>query len=768
MPTDIGPRIGIDGEKEFRNELNHISQQLRTLGSEMKAVTSEFIGNEKSQEALAAQAGVLTRQIDAQEKKLAGLKNGLAAASDKFGENDTRTLKWAKAVNDATADLNRMRAQLSRTSNEMDDLDKETDDATDAMEKAEKASSGLGSSLKNAFVGGAISGAVQSLIGGMNDLAESTMEYRRIMASLEVSSQNAGYSVEQTTQTFQQLYGVLGDDQTAATTTANLQALGLSQEQLTELTNGAIGAWATYGDSIPIDSLSEAINETIRVGTVTGTFADVLNWAGTSEDDFNSKLQAASSETERANIVLNELAKQGLSDAGKAWQENNDDIVSLNRSQADLNESMADFGEILTPIVAEGKGMLAGFLSGIVAIGQEFQSGGMSGGMQTIQNSLQSLSASLQSNLPIMIQNGLASATAFVRGFLDGMPEVMAAGYSVVNEIVSGVAQNLPNIAISAMQIVTAYVQYLQESFPTMIQTGVDILTNLVQGVLDTIPAMVEELPKVITAIVEYVTSALPQILQAGVDILNEVTQGIIDTIPDLVSKVPQIITAITSTLANNFPQVLESGVQILVQLLAGIFQQLPELVKSIPEIIMAILEAFGALVDGALNVGTNLIKGLWDGIKGAAGWLKDKIAGFCSDILDSIKGFFGINSPSRVMRDQVGKMIGEGMAEGIEGSKRAVLAAANNVNTALLKQQTKIEPISFGKDITYYKTIDQATNTGLYNATAAAVNGMAALSQSAPMQPIVLQVMLDKKIIAQTIFDPLIDVSKQRGVALG
>ena len=71
MPTDIGPRIGIDGEKEFRNELNHISQQLRTLGSEMKAVTSEFIGNEKSQEALAAQAGVLTRQIDAQEKKLA-------------------------------------------------------------------------------------------------------------------------------------------------------------------------------------------------------------------------------------------------------------------------------------------------------------------------------------------------------------------------------------------------------------------------------------------------------------------------------------------------------------------------------------------------------------------------------------------------------------------------------------------------------------------------------------------------------------------------
>ncbi len=111
------------------------------------------------------------------------------------------------------------------------------------------------------------------------------------MASLEVSSERAGYSAEETAETYKTLYGVLGDDQTAATTTANLQAIGLEQDKLTELTNAAIGAWATYGDSIPIDGLAESINETIQAGTVTGNFADVLNWASLEGETFGVTLK---------------------------------------------------------------------------------------------------------------------------------------------------------------------------------------------------------------------------------------------------------------------------------------------------------------------------------------------------------------------------------------------------------------------------------------------------------------------------------------------
>ena len=354
MAVDIGPKIGIDGEKEFRQELTNINQQLRTLGSEMKAVTSSFEAGDRSEEALAAQTDVLNRQIDAQKQKLAQLERGLEAATNKFGEADTRTLRWAQAVNDARADLNKLESQLKSTTGEVDDLGDAMDDAGTSTGglKGLLGSGGLGGLLGKGLAVGAVVGGIQQRTGAMFGLVESTQEYRSIMASLESSSTAAGYSAEQTAQTYGRLQSVLGDTQTAATATANLQAIGLSQQELMTVTDAAIGAWARYGDSIPIDGLAESINETIQAGQVTGTFADVLNWAGTNEDEFNAKLQAANSSSERANIVLQELARQGLAESGQAWIENNQDIVAMNESTDKMDQAMARLGGTLAPLAA--------------------------------------------------------------------------------------------------------------------------------------------------------------------------------------------------------------------------------------------------------------------------------------------------------------------------------------------------------------------------------------------------------------------------------
>lgn len=354
MPVDIGPKIGIDGEKEFREELNNINQQLRTLGSEMKAVTSSFDAGDRSEEALAAQTDVLNRQIDAQKKKLEQLQRGLDAAADKFGESDTKTLRWAQAVNDARADLNKLETQLKSATTEVDDFGDaidETGNSTGGL-NGMLGSGGLGGILSKGLAVGAVVGGIQQLAGAMFDLVDSTQEYRTIMASLEQSSAAAGYTTEQTAQTYERLQSVLGDTQTAATATANLQAIGLSQQDLMMVTDAAIGAWAQYGDSIPIDSLAESINETIQAGQVTGTFADVLNWAGTNEDEFNAKLAAANSTSERANIVMQELARQGLAESGEAWIENNKDITDTNAATDKMNKAMARLGGTLAPLAA--------------------------------------------------------------------------------------------------------------------------------------------------------------------------------------------------------------------------------------------------------------------------------------------------------------------------------------------------------------------------------------------------------------------------------
>lgn len=337
----------------------------------MKAVTSSFDKNADSQEKLEAQTKILNQQIEVQDKRVELLEKGLRDAAKEYGDTATETLKWEQALNEAKTTANDMRSQLSKLENGVEDVAEELEDAGEAAFD-------FGDAFFANLLAGSIIEGVKSLAGEIGNLTEETKEYRKIMASLEVSSEQAGYTAEQTAETYKTLYGVLGDEQTAATTTANLQAIGLEQEKLEEITNATIGAWARYGDSIPIDGLAEAVNETIRSGQVTGTFADVLNWAAqegetfgvklkantkaneewnkavedavTAEDYFNLALQDASDSTERANLVMELFAKQGLAEAGESWQENNKDIVEANEATADFQETTAKLAKKFSPV----------------------------------------------------------------------------------------------------------------------------------------------------------------------------------------------------------------------------------------------------------------------------------------------------------------------------------------------------------------------------------------------------------------------------------
>lgn len=689
MATDVGVRIGVEGEREFRTALSAINSQIRNLNSEMRNVVSSFDGMEDAEQSAAARSDVLNRSIEATQQKITLLSSqydkasarlnelgeALSRAQQEFGQNSAQAARAQNAynnqvrtvselsrqINDANTDLNRFQRELRDTGDAADDMGRELRDSADEA-------GGFGSTLKNAIVGGGISGAVQSLIGNITQLIDETTEYRKIMGTLEVSSQAAGYTTEQTTQTFQRLYGVLGDDQTAATATANLQALGLSQDQLVSMTDGAIGAWARYGDSIPIDGLAEAINETVKTSTVTGTFADVLNWAGTSEDEFNAKLQAAATPAERANIVLQELANQGLIQSAEAWRNNNEALYEANIANNSLTDTMSQFAEILSPIVTTVKEGLNGVLQsvlGLVAVGQE---GGIGAVFEQITTSMSGFAQNLAANLP-----GL-----------------MAMGSEMLNSIISGVAAALPGIVTSAGQIITSFLQGLTAGFPSVIQNGVEMLNNLANGIIQSIPALVAQLPQIISAFINFISSALPQIVNAGVDILLNLVNGIINSIPQLVSQIPQIITAFTSAIANNLPKILQAGIEILLKLAEGIIGAIPKLVAQLPQIISAIINGLNALIQGIKDVGKNIVQGLWNGISSAAGWLKDKVGGWASGLINSIKSKFKIASPSKLMRDEIGVMIARGLGLGLKKGTPYVERMANRLSDALTKEIEK------------------------------------------------------------------------------
>lgn len=358
MSVDIGPRIGIDGEAEFRKNLNNINQQLKTLGSEMKAVTSAFTDSDDAQAALTAQAGVLTRQIETQEAKLAELRKGYEQAARTLGETDTRTLRWAQAVNDATTTLNQMRSQLSQTEREMSNLGYETGGAGDRMEDLSDASGDAADNLDvmKIAAGNLLADGIQALISGIGDLIsslwnldEATEEYRRNMGLLTAAFGSNGYGIETAKQSYKDLYAIIGDEGTATEAAQLMATLSQSQQDLSAWTKVAAGVWGTFGEALPINSLMEAANETAKVGTVTGVLADALNWAGISEDQFNAILASATTEAQRNQIILSALSST-YSGAADAFYQNNAALVESRETQADLDETMADLGETIADI----------------------------------------------------------------------------------------------------------------------------------------------------------------------------------------------------------------------------------------------------------------------------------------------------------------------------------------------------------------------------------------------------------------------------------
>lgn len=549
MSADIGARVGIDGEKAFRDSLGAINSQLKTLGSEMKSVVSSFAGMEDSEEAVTAKSDVLQRSITASKDKIQALQtqseraktklsklaDELENAKREFGDNSEQAIKAQNAYNRQVTSVNKLQTQINNATADMNRMEKEmrdisnaADDMGDDLKQAGEDAGDAGNSFRDAFLGGTLSGMVQSLASSISGLVESTTEYRKIMGTLEVSSERAGYTAEQTTQTYQQLYGVIGDNQQAATATANLQALGLSQEQLTQLTDGAIGAWAKYGDSIPIDGLSEALNETVKAGKVTGNFADVLNWAGTSEDDFNAKLAAAGTESERANIVLQELAEQGLMGAAEGWRENNAEIVAANEATSGLEETTGRLGEMLSPLVTGLKDGLNNVLTTILDMVEE-------------------------GNPLIAIVSGLAVALAGLGlgllitqgGGMVGMLGKMATGFKTLNTIMAAnpIILVVSLVAGLVAALITAY--KTNEEFRNKVNAVWDALKTNVGAAIESVKGFVDGLKEKFFAFIDWLKGIPGQMKEIGKNLITGLWNGITDKVEWLKGKVSGVVDKI-------------------------------------------------------------------------------------------------------------------------------------------------------------------------------------------------------------------------------
>lgn len=658
---DIGPRIGIKGESEFNAQIKKINNSLREYGSEMKALSAEFEQNENSQEALIAKSRVYEKQLDAQSQKMKTLQSQydkevakLRELGDEYsrlkaemGENSAEAgkaeaafnkqadtvSKLKVAMNETEGYINKLNNSISKNSQMLDEIGDGARDASNDLEK-------LGDSAKDAddslddIASATKAEALSSLADGissageaMRSMVDESKEYLKIMGQLEASSKNLGYTTKETEQTYMQLYGVLGDNQTAATATANLQALGLEQGQLVQMTDAAIGAWAQYGDSIPIDSLAEAINETAQTGKVTGTFADVLNWAGTSEDAFNEKLQSTSDKTERANMILQEMAKQGLIKSAEGFRENNAALVESNEAQAKYEEAMSKLAEAIMPAVSNAMELAAGaiekitgFFSTLPEPAQKFAT--IIGTLIVVLGALAPVILSAVAAFTLL-QAPLLPVIGIIAAVVAGVALLVAA-FKNLWETNEGFRQAVGEIWAQIQSAISVALSMIQQ----IISAFVQLVSIIWEQWGDTIMAVVKNTISMITTLIQEGLNIIQNVIKLFSSILQGDWKGAWEAVKAILSSVLNIIKTLVSTAFNN-----------LVSIISGVGSKIGSAVKSA---FQSAISFITSLPSKAVGWGRDFINGLKNGIMSGV----NAIVNAVRNVANRIRSFLHFSRP--------------------------------------------------------------------------------------------------------------------------
>jgi phage-related protein len=302
---------------------------------------------------------------------------------------------------------------------------------------------------------------------------------------------------------------------------------------------------------------------------------------------------------------------------------------------------------------------------------------------------VQGLADGILQAIPVLINAIPQIIKSLVDALLIAIPQIIDAGIQLLTSIIGALPEIIATISAAIPQIVNDLVRLLTEAIPQLIQAGIDLLTALVEALPEIIQAIVAAIPQIVDSVITAIIESIPLLIQAGIDLLVALIQALPEIITTIVQAIPQIIGGIVDALVGNIDKIIMAGVQLFIALIENLPTIIIEIVKAVPQIIAGIVEAFGSLMGKIVEIGGNLLKGIWEGISGAAGWLWDQISGFFSGVVDGIKNFFGIHSPSTVFAEIGGNMaegVGVGFGDempGVEGDMTSAMSGAGEITAA-------------------------------------------------------------------------------------
>ncbi|HHP7416386.1 tape measure protein [Enterococcus faecium] len=300
---------------------------------------------------------------------------------------------------------------------------------------------------------------------------------------------------------------------------------------------------------------------------------------------------------------------------------------------------------------------------------------------------LMALIGGIISILPLLINAAIQITMALISALISALPQIIAAGIQLLLALIQGIISILPQLVAAAIQITIALVNALISALPQLISAGIKLIVALVDGVISVLPQLVSAAIQLMAALFKALVSAIPQLLSAGVQLINALIRGILSLLGQLLSAGARLITGLLSTIAQFLGQMVNAGANLIRNLVSGILSVIGSVTSAVSNIGNSIIDTLSGI--DLFEIGSNIIQGLINGIGSMVGAVASKISEVAGNIKDKITSALGIHSPSRWMRDYVGKFIPQGIAVGIEEDAKSAYSAMNKLSNGLMNSIT-------------------------------------------------------------------------------
>ena len=606
------------------------------------------------------------------------------------------------------------------------------------------AAAGIGKVIKDSIVAGA---DLEQSIGGIETLFKESAD--QVIANAKRAYQTAGMSandyMELTTGFSASLLSSLGNDTAKAADVAdmamtdmsdNANKMGTNMEDIKNAYQGFAKQNYTMLDNLKLgyggtqNEMKRLLEDARKITGVTydiDNLADVyqaihviqgeLDITGTTAKEAASTISGSLNAMKAAyqNVMGNLALGEDIGPSLNALKETAVTFVRDNLLPAAVNVvsalptalvSLA--AQLAAPMLHAGVQAVLSLAAGLTSAIPEL--------LREAAKALEGIINAIITGVPALINAGMLLLNGLAQGLLEAVPELLAAlpgivdnltttlaaflpqFISAVNLLVMGVAQALPTaiqqIVAVLPTLIDSLINVLLTLMPEIVDAGLALLSALVADLPEIISAVAAAIPEIVDAIVNAILSSIPLLIDAGIQLLTMLVGNLPAIINGIVSALPTIINSIVNAVLGSIPLLIRSGIQLFVALVSNLPAIISGVVAAVPQIIDAIVGGFAGGFDAMANIGLNLIKGIWSGISDAAAWLKSKIAGFFGGVVDSIRDFFGIHSPSRLMAG-----IGKNMALGIGAGWEDTFPDIAEDITDSVKLDFDAGPVSCGRD---------------------------------------------------------------------